>query len=239
MIIDDDYWRREQMRVALVAHGSLVVRAVMHHDDVRTLADEDIQGVDIVLVDVVDELALGERGTDVYSGIAAIERFAAAGVTAIAVLPQRVHPLIDLRLHESGARFVYRRWEINSPDSLCRALLSPDPEHAVVRPPRHLLRRYGAAHLRANRAVREYEGSSLHGRLSVGASHRVVKLPRRQLDRVRHKVREAGFTPTEQLDDLDGRRTARWPDTRDVILRLIGRKDTPSTDFDVEERAPS
>ena len=235
-MIDDDFWRRGHMCRVLEESPLVAVAHALHQDEAVTWPLERWADVDMALIDVVEEGALGEVGTDVYSGISAVERLRPTKVTTIALIPHRSHPLVELRLVEAGADFVYRRWEVNDADRLIAVVLHPAADHVPTRPSTIVLARFGARRAHPNQAVRLFERSLLAGRLTIGSTHRTVKLPRRVLDRFRRDVQRTGFEPTEMLDDVGGTRdrTARWPDTRDYMLRLLGRKDVPATDHDAD-----
>ena len=98
--------------------------AVVHaidQDEAATWTRDRWESLDFVIVDVYDEYAPGEIGTDVFSGIPAIERLRNFEVDTLAVMPHRHHPLGraarvsgwgnvpvplvgDQRLGEAGAR---------------------------------------------------------------------------------------------------------------------------------------
>lgn len=235
-MVDDDFWRRGHMSKMLNDSPEISVVHSLHQDEAAAWSSDRWADIDLAIIDVIDEAALGEVGTDVYSGIVAIDRLRSTKVVTIALTPHRSHPLVEFRIFEAGADFVYRRWEVNDPTCLIDVVLHPDSGHAPRRPANATLTRFGARGAKPNRAVELLERSPLAGRLIVGASHRTVRIPRRELDRFRRDIHRTGFESTEMLDDVGGtvNRAARWPDTRDYVLRLLGRKDTPSTDHDTE-----
>lgn len=233
-VIDDDYWRREHMSQMLDASPLIEVVYALDQDEAARWPAQRWTDVDVALVDVIDESALGEIGSDVYSGIAAIENLRMTKVVTIALTPHRCHPLVQLRIHDAQTDFVYRRWEVNDPDRLTAAVRFPERDHAPVRPSPASLAAFGARRARPNQAVRLLEHSPLANRLFSGASHRTVRMPRRALDRLRSEIQRTGFESTEAHGRAGGTvsRIARWPETRDYLLRLLGRKDAPPTDFD-------
>ena len=66
VVIDDNPYAREGLRRVLDAHDDIEVVHAMSHDDATAWSD------DCAIVEVIDELARNEVGTDVFSGIAAL-----------------------------------------------------------------------------------------------------------------------------------------------------------------------
>src|SRR5438045_2488613 len=73
---------------------------------------ESWRDVDAVLVDIFDDSAVGEIGTDVYSGIGVVERTRDLPVRCIAVTPNCAHPLVQLRLHHAKPDYCYHRFQV-------------------------------------------------------------------------------------------------------------------------------
>jgi CheY-like chemotaxis protein len=233
-VIDDNYWNRQHMAQELDASPYIKVVFALHQDEAATWTREQWADVDIAVVDVFDENAPGEIGTDVYSGITALERLRDLNVKTLAVTPHRSHPLVELRIFQAGTNFVYRRWELNDPDELVQALLSPKPDHIPVCPSRSVLKKFGAYGAQANRSVRVYEQSTVYRSLTTAVGQKGLRTTRSKIDGFKAEVRDTGFVGTEDLDYLAGgtERVPRWPDVRDYLLRLLGRKDVPPTDYD-------
>jgi len=233
-VIDDDFWKRQHMAQELDASPQIAVVFALHQDEAASWTKAQWQNVDIAVVDVFDESAPGEIGTDVYSGITALERLRELDVTTLAVTPHRNHPLVELRIFQAGTNFIYRRWEVNDVDRLIDALLDPKADHIPVCPSRAVLKRFGAQNAKVNRSMRVYERSSLYGALTTAIGHKALQPTKRTIDRFRSDVKNTGFSGTENLEDVAGtvNRTPRWPDVRDYMLRLLGRKDVPPTDHD-------
>jgi len=234
-LVDDNYWKRSAMAVELNAQSAIDVVLVCDQDSAMTMPDDAWSGIDVVIVDVFDEYAPGEIGTDVFSGISALERLRALPPTTIAITPLNGHPLIDLRIFQSGADWVYHSRDVNDPGELVAAILAPADGHRPVRPADRLLAEHGAVSARANDAVHAYERSPLHGRLRAEIGHKSLGVPRRGIDSFRGRIHRTGFRSTEQLSTADQAiRVARWPDVRDYMLKLLGRKGTGMTDRDRE-----
>ena len=81
-VVEDDPWKREALADRLDSSGRVEVVAALDQDEAADRDTEFWQGVDLALVDVYDDRAPGEIGTDLYSGITAIERFCMLGPTA-------------------------------------------------------------------------------------------------------------------------------------------------------------
>ena len=223
-LIDDDYWTRSAMVAALEPLPEIDVVLATGQDEALTLAPEAWSDVQLALVDVLDITATLEVGTDLFSGISALERLRDLGVRAIAIAPHEKSVLLAERIFESAPLCVYLRHELGTPDALVRAVCCPDLSKRPVRPTPSQLFEVGAERARANEAVHVYERSPVHGWLHPGLKLRQRRFSRRQLDALSHQVQETGF------DGSDGRsararRAARWPETRRYLLRLLGRED--------------
>ena len=82
------------------------------------------ESIDAVLVDVCDDRALGEVGTDVYSGISVVERvYRIRNLRCIAITPVCANPLVRLRLQHARPDYSYHRFELNSLDALLEAVM--------------------------------------------------------------------------------------------------------------------
>lgn len=198
------------------------------------------KGVDAVLVDIFDDHAPGEVGTDLYSGINVIERVARLPVRSIAVTPSCSHPLVQLRLHQAHPDFCYHRYQVASIDELTEALRFPDKHHRLPDPDPAEIMSMGARTLLANDAVRAYVGSSLYGRLTSDTGLKELKaagVSRRTVGRfkdaiVRHGYKSWEAQPVAALDDDGAVGPPRWPAVRDLVLTLLGRLDAPWSEFD-------
>ena len=231
-VVDDDAWKRSAMAEQLDATGGVDVVNALDQDQATAWPTEMWKQTDVAVVDVFDDRAPGEIGTDLYSGIMAVECLAPLPVRTLAIVPNEGHPLVQLRLCQANPDAVYSRWELPSLEELSRALFDPSPRPPAV-PHRSVLSSFGAERLNANEVVRLYLGSALAGRLEVGTGLKHVSMSRRELDRFRIAVAAAGFAGTEELNWASvNRRAPRWPDTRACLLRLLGRLDAPPTEFD-------
>lgn len=204
----------------------------LDQDTARSWTSDQWEELDFAIVDVIDEYAPGEVGTDLFSGIDALERLRRLDVRTLALTPHRHHPLVEHRIYQSGANYLYRWSEVNDPDRLVDALLHPDPAHVPTPVPRAVLRSHGAELARTNLAVRIYEESKLYGRLRAGVTHRGLWLPRRTIDRFSSRIQEVGFDGPDPVSFEDVDRRPRWNHIRDYLLVLLGRKDAPPTSSD-------
>lgn len=231
-VIDDDWFKRESMRQELDKSPRIAVVHAIDQDPAATWTDDDWGQIDFAIVDVFDDAAPLEKGTDLFSGVGALDRLCALEVMTIAITPHRHHPLVEHRIYQSGANFIYRRWELNDIDRLEHALLHPDPTRAPTPVSPRVLRRFGADLARTNRAVAAYEHSALYGRLYEGATHYSVKVSWRTLDAFTHTIRKTRFNAPPPNDLPDSRPVAKWADVRDYVLVLLGRKDAPPSSTD-------
>ena len=226
-VIDDDFWRRESMTRALSSHADIDVVLSVTQDDVLASTVELWNGIDLAIVDVLDERAPGEVGTDLYSGIMALDHLRDLPVRTLAITPHEGHPIVQLRLYQAGPDWVYYRWELNDPEALVEALCRPMPSRQPRRPTADELREFGVASAQVNEVIKHYEKSELYGRVhsTVGLKHLTVS--RRTLDRFRSTTSVLGFRSTEQLSTVrQARRTPRWPDVRSFLLVAMGRPHT-------------
>ncbi len=239
VVVDDDRWKREAMSVAIAADPRTEIVAVIDQDEAVRWPLEKWQDVDVAVVDVFDENAPGEVGTDVYSGIAALDRIRDLPVRTVAVTPHCQHPLIQLRIYQAGVDSVYHRWEVNDPGALLAAVLEADPAHAPVRPTDAVLKELGAVHARPNDAVRMYEMSPFLGLIREGIGLKSLDVPRRVVQRFRFGIADTGFDGAEETSAVTHDHLApRWPDVRDYLLTLLGRRATPPTEVDRNDLAP-
>ena len=143
-------------------------------------------------------------------------------VRTLAITPHRQHPIVELRIFQANANWVYRRHELNDLDRLIDALLSPAPDHRPVRPDDEVLRSFGAGLALPNRSVQIYEASEFHARLTEDSGRKELRTTYRKLESFRIAITRTGFNGTEYRHDGG----PRWPDVRAYVLRAIGRKDT-------------
>lgn len=232
-IVEDDPWKREALAARLDGSGRVDVMFAIDQDDAAGRADDFWGSVDVALVDVYDDRAPGEVGTDLYSGIAAIERLAPLDVTVVAMIPHAPHPLVQLRLAHASPDRVYRRWELADVAGILNAFSEVGEDRRPAWPSVDELRRFGADRARPNEAIAAYLASPLNGRLRPGLSLSDVGMSRRTVDELRFAIKRAGFAGTEQLTGAQRAVLApRWPDVRDFLLRLLGRLDAPPSDHD-------
>ncbi|MCD9625249.1 hypothetical protein [Rhabdothermincola salaria] len=234
VVVDDDYWKRSSMAQKLNEHPTIAVTHALSQDETATWPLENWSGIDLAVVDIFDEHAPGEVGTDVFSGIKAIEILKPLPVRTFAITPHCQHPLVRLRLHHAGADWLYHRWEINDLDLLVEALLEPDDDHRPLTPSPSELEDIGCKASRPNDAIRLYEASPLYGRLRTEIGLKGLGVPRRKVDQLRVAVMETGFEGTEERSGAGERRirAPRWPDIRDHLLAALGRSDVPATEVD-------
>lgn len=232
LVVDDDWFKREHIAQELQAHPDFRVIDATGQDEVLTWDATWPITLDIVIVDIIDEFAPTEVGTDLYSGIAVLEHCQNYPVTTFAVTPHRHHPLVEQRIYQSGADFLYRTWEVNDPADLVAALLNSDEAHRPKPVAASLLKTFGAYRAQTNRAVHEYEQSKLYSKLRRGLQQKALRLPRRAILGFRHDIESTGFDgpPGPTSEWLE--QSPRWRVTRDYLLILLGRRDAPSTEHD-------
>jgi DNA-binding NarL/FixJ family response regulator len=237
VVIDDNVYAREGLRRMLDEHDDIDVVHSMSHDDAVSWTDEQFGHFDCAVVEVIDELARNEAGTDLFSGIAALERLRRLPVRTYAVTPHRHHPVVEQRIYQSGADYIYRQFEINDVEWFVSQLISPDETHRVQPVPEAELRSYGAARARTNDAVREFERSVLHRRLRSTDSHSGLRrsgVQRRALDGFVEGIRRTGFaTPEGRASGFNSARAPRFPDVKLYLLTLLGR--VPETPTNVDD----
>lgn len=238
-MVDDDHWKRTAMADELDNDPRIEVVAAIDQDEAVLWPEERWSGVDLAIVDVFDENAPSEIGTDVFSGISALDRLRNLPVRTLAITPHCQHPLVQLRIHQAGADWLYHRWEVNDPERLVATVLGPDDDHLPARPGEDLLWSFGARRGQANRAVAIYERSPLSGLLRPGVDLAELGLPRRVIQRFRQQISDVGFEGTELLTNATRvHKAPRWPDVRDYLLTLLGRRSTPATEADRDDGLP-
>lgn len=232
-VVEDDPWKRGALADRLSGSGQVEVVSALDQDDAARRSKDFWSSVDIALVDVYDDRAPGEVGSDLYSGITAIERLAPLDVAVVAMIPHTPHPLVQLRLAHARPDRVYRRWELADVPRILDAFREDGRDRRPVSPSVAELRRFGADRARPNVAIAAYLASPLNGMLRPGLKSSEVGLPRRTVDELRFAVARAGFAGVEQLSGAQRAVLApRWPDVRDYLLRLLGRLDAPPSDHD-------
>ena len=133
VVVEDDPWKRDALADRLDASGQVEVTAALDQDDAAGRVDSFWKSVDIALVDVYDDRAPGEVGTDLYSGITAIDQNATdntnvtmyhtyfnqtnamgyARVTNTAGYAQQSIDLFQGKLHlDGGLRYDYFRFDV-------------------------------------------------------------------------------------------------------------------------------
>lgn len=239
IVVDDDEWKRSAMAERLDATTEVDVVDAVDQDAAANWTSDGWKDIDAVLVDVLDDRAPGEVGTDLYSGITVLERVARLPIRSIAVTPSCAHPLVQLRLHQAHPDFVYHRWQVATLESLAEALRYPEREHRLPEPDKGQIKRLGGRKLLANDAVRTYASSPLHGKLKANIGLKELDrlgVSRRKVDRFKLRVAGHGFVYADTLSDEDRAREVnevpRWPIIRDLMLTLLGRLDAPPTEFD-------
>lgn len=240
IVVDDDEWKRAGMVERLDATAEVDVVDAVDQDTAAKWTPDGWKDIDAVLVDVLDDRAPGEIGTDLYSGISVVERVARLPVRSVAVTPNCAHPLVHLRLHQAHPDFVYHRWQVATLEMLAEALRYPKGDHRLPEPDRNEIRMFGARKLLANDAVRTYVGSALYGKLQADVGLKELSrlgVSRRKVDSFKGQIVDHGFIYSDTLSNLErkGRKVyepPRWPAIRDLMLTLLGRLDSPPTEFD-------
>jgi len=239
-IVDDDYWQRDAMARAIGDDDRFTVALALTQDEVLQETDAESvrwEGVDLVIVDVFDESAPAEIGADVFSGIAALDHLhrikveRALRLELLAITTHCQHPLVQLRLAQSGANWAYHRWEVNSPELLIGVLLDPDPGHVPQRPAYADLAKHGSTEVDANGMVRAYERSAIAGRLTSDAGHDQLErqgVSRRAIDSFVGELRALKLLGSG-ANGLDFR------NVRKTLLTLLGRRDAPPTEIDRDD----
>lgn len=225
-VVDDDPWKRDAISGQLNAHPAVAVVHAIDQDTAAAWTATEWEGVDFAIVDVFDDRAPSEKGTDLFSGINALERLKSVRIPVMAITPQTEHPLVELRLWQAQPNWIYRRSELLTVDDFVDALFHPAKSHQLVEPKRFELLNHGATKgTKVNDAVRIYVASDLYGRLVADVTHEGLGIARRKIDRFTADVGRLGFLGKEP----DG---LRWPEARDFVLRLLGRLEGSYSDFD-------
>lgn len=235
VVVDDDHWKRTAMAEVLGHSDDIEVVAVTDQDEAVLWPPKRWDEVDMAIVDVFDENAPAEIGTDVFSGIAVLDGLRDLSVETLAITPHCQHPLVQLRIHQAGTDWVYHRWEINGPEELLAAVLEPAADHAPQRPDDRVLAEFGARRARVNGSVAVYLRSRFAGRIrpEIGVAQLGT---RRQVEELRKQVGRTGFDGTETRSNATRNVVApRWPDVRDFLLTLLGRRATPPTETDRDD----
>lgn len=232
-IVEDDPWKRSALVDHLDRHPGVAVVHALDQDAAAVQPKERWAGVHAAIVDVFDDKAPGEIGTDLYSGISAVERLASVPVKVLAIMPHTPHPLVQLRLCHAHPDWVYLRWELPTVTAVVAALESRPTDRQPTMPDSGTLFEHGAERARPNEAVRAYLRSPLAGLLHEDLGQKRIEGGRATTDRLRRQVIATGFTGTE-LRGLSDRRILgpRWPDVRSYLLRLLGRLDAPPSEFE-------
>lgn len=220
-VIDDDYWKREHMAQELDSSPHIAVVHALDQDTAVRWSLSQWEEIDIAIVDVVDEMAPGEVGTDMFSGIQALERLKAIDVRTLAITPHLHHPLVELRIFQANADWVYRRYEVNDLARLIDVLREPSGDHRHARPSDADLARFGAHRALPNNSVRVYEESEFLGLLTGETGRKELRATYRRLESFRIAVAKTGFRGTEYRTNERG---PRWPDVRTYLLRVLGRE---------------
>lgn len=234
-VVDDDEWKRSAMAERLDSTREIAVVFAVDQDVAAEWPHDRFDGVDAVLVDVFDDKAPGERGTDLYSGIKVVERLARHRIKTIAVTPSCAHPLVQLRMAQAHPDRVYHRWEVPDLEALASAVLDPAKGNRMPPMDRRELRSLNCSRLLANDAVRSYEASMLYGHIEpdMGIKHFArIGISTRQLNNLKDAFIGHGFGERGLDDRGEPFRDPRWPDVLETCLRLLGRLDAPPTEFD-------
>lgn len=232
-VIEDDPFRRDHVAQELDRSPHIAVVYALSQHEAAGWTRERWEGLDLAIVDVYDEYAPGQLGTDVFSGIPCLEALQYLDVRTLAISPHRHHPLVEHRIFQAGADYLYRSHEITDLDKLEYILLNPDRDHVPVPVPRRVLKRFGADQARTNKAVAAYERSALYGRLYEGMIKRATGMTRKTVDRFTLSIADTGFDgPPDGSGFETLQKGPTWRHVRDYLLVLTGRKDSPPTDLD-------
>ncbi len=243
VVVDDDEWKRRAMADRLDATDEFKVVGATDQDAAVLWAREEWAGVDAAVIDVFDDRAPGEVGTDMYSGIMVVDRLRDLSIRSIAVTPSCAHPLVQLRLAQARPGYVYHRYQLANFEQLSEAIRFPARDRKVPEPDPELIRDFGARNLRANDVVRAYLVSPLKGLLQRDLGHKELKragLPRSAIDNLKSTVARLGYQVAEsnrasgRIDATGGdpKLEPRWPEVRDLLLTLLGRQDFPPSEYD-------
>jgi len=232
-IVDDDPYKRTGMAVVLDPRPEVEVVHQLTQDEALGWSERQWGRLDYVVVDVFDDCNAGLEGTDLYSGIRVLEHLRnlkrrGLTTTTIALTPYRFHPLIEQRIFQAEADYLFHRWEVVDPQVFIRTLLEPSEDHRPAPVPAHVLHQYGAWLARTNEAVAAYRRSELYGRLRPrlkATSLRRRGLARSRIDAFTTAIESAGFSGRSiDRDAVDP--ALRYDEARDATLRLIGREES-------------
>lgn len=240
VIVDDDEFKRAGMAHRLESSAEIEVLDAVDQDAAAARPLSAWDPVDAVLVDVCDDRAIGEVGTDVYSGISVVERVhPIRRLRCIAITPACANPLVRLRLQHAHPDYSYHRFQLNSLEALLEAVRSPDREHRLPELTPQQVKRLGGLNFLPNKMVRSFIASPLHGHLTAKSRHKDLKaigIERSVIDKYCTDVELAGYNHIDTLPQ--SRRNGlhymspRWPTVRSLTLKLLGRQDAPPTEHD-------
>jgi DNA-binding NarL/FixJ family response regulator len=232
-VVEDDPWKRAAIADRLDSLNDVHVVHALDQDQAAGWALDRWEDIDTAIVDVFDDQAPGEVGTDLYSGIAAIERLTRCPVRVLAIMPHQPHPLVQLRLVHAAPDLIYSRWELPSVESFIEALHRPGTDRAPASLTPASLSVFGVREPRPNDAVRAYVSSPLHGLIQPNVTLTDLKVSRREVEAFRRQIASTGFHGTEYRSRSTGTvRAPRWPDVCEYLLRLLGRVEVPTSSHD-------
>lgn len=227
VIVDDDEFKRAGIRARLDATPEVAVVADVDQDIAASWPEDRWSDVDAVLVDIFDDRGVGERGTDLYSGIKVVDRVRPIkNLRCIAVTTSCAHPLVQLRLHQAGPDYCYHRFQLMDLEAVMEAVRFPERGRRLPPPDSSTIKSLGAWNLKANDVVRTYERSPLYPKLDAQAGIKELKavgVERRAIDQFKQQIVGHGFNHLEAV---------RWPAVRTLVLRLLGRQDGPWSEHD-------
>jgi len=240
VIVDDDEFKRTGMAHRLAASSDVEVVDTVDQDKAAARPLSDWEPIDAVIVDVCDDRAIGEVGTDVYSGISVVERvYPIRNLRCIAITPVCAHPLVRLRLQHARPDYSYHRFQLDSLDALLEAVRFPDKSHRLPELTHQQMKRLGGSNFSPNRMVRSFVASPLHGHLRATSGHKELKavgIERSAIDAYCTEVELAGYNHIDTLPQSRHKdllyMSPRWPIVRSLTLRLLGRQDAPPTEHD-------
>ena len=131
VIVDDDGWKRTGMASQLHATDLVDVVDAVDQDTAASWVVDRWTEIDAVLIDIFDDRAPGELGTDLYSGINVVERVYRLPVRCIAVTPSCAHPLVQLRLQQAHPDFCFHRFQLATLEALTEAVRFPGREQRL------------------------------------------------------------------------------------------------------------
>jgi DNA-binding NarL/FixJ family response regulator len=240
VIVDDDEFKRAGMAHKLASHPEIEVVDTVDQDTAAAQPLSAWEPIDAVLVDVCDDLALGEVGTDVYSGINVVERvYPIRNLRCIAITPVCPNPLVQLRLQHAHPDYSYHRFQLNRLDTLLEAVRFPDKSHRLPELTPQQAKRLGGSNFTPNKMVRAFVASPLHGHLQATWGHKEFKgvgIERGAIDAYCTQAELAGYNHIDTLPQSRRKdklyMSPRWPVVRSLTLKLLGRQDAPPTEHD-------